>query len=331
MATDENLIPFFMPPLAALLAKAEADKKSPLTEAEVKQVRDCAACIMMAPGDVGKMIQSRGYRDVDPQDCWADWHRLRVEFTGNGCLPKIVLCVVGGKNLSDKAPSVLEPAGIEHEWSDQDPRMLSAFQASSLRCDPSLQPEDLAGVASHSKVLYVLSNNFTASEAPGVSRAFLRTGARLLEAGGVAMKCESAGIAHGRLRWLELARQVETQDSWSSLIRAFVQYPIVSGDDFYSCGMHLLGRPDLIVSETLLRKLHGAKEDPAWKAVDLFRVFANYLLAECAEGGFASGHTFSLSANGPRYRVLWETCTGYEEDDFFFNCFGRWRFADVNA
>jgi hypothetical protein len=63
--------------------------------------------------------------------------------------------------------------------------------------------------------------------------------------------------------------------------------------------------------------------------VELFRPFALYLLAECAEGTFGSGHTFSVSKGAPRYRVTWEPCTGYEEDDFFFNPFGRWRFTPL--
>ena len=61
-------------------------------------------------------------------------------------------------------------------------------------------------------------------------------------------------------------------------------------------------------------------------AVKLFTAFALYLLAECPEGEFASGHTFRTGNKAPRYRVEWEPCIGYDEDDFFFNPFGRWRF-----
>src|SRR5262249_51313766 len=95
---------------------------------------------------------------------------------------------------------------------------------------------------------------------------------------------------------------------------------IGSDEDYYTCGMHLLGKPDLIVSVDLLEAIDAA---------NLFSVFALYLLAECREGEFASGHTFSASKDAPRYRVLWEPCTGYDEDDFFFNPFGRWRFTSI--
>ena len=97
-----------------------------------------------------------------------------------------------------------------------------------------------------------------------------------------------------------------------------MQYPISDGTDLYTCGMHLLGKADLIVGCDVLS---------ATEAVELFSLFALYLLAECPEGEFCSGHTFSVSKKAPKYRVLWEACTGYDEDEFFFNPFGRQRFT----
>jgi hypothetical protein len=149
----------------------------------------------------------------------------------------------------------------------------------------------------------------------------LGTGVRLLRAGGVAMKCESSGIAHRSAWWEKLAERAfgpDVAQRWSGLFDAFVQYPIQSDPDLYTCGLHLLGKPDLIVATELM---------PVKEAVILFRVFAMYLLAECPEGAFGSGHTFSLNSDAPKYHVLWEACTGYDEDDFFFNPFGRWRFT----
>jgi hypothetical protein len=82
--------------------------------------------------------------------------------------------------------------------------------------------------------------------------------------------------------------------------------------------MHLLGKPDLIVANGMM---------PVMEAIELFNTFAMYLLAECPDGGFASGHTFSASKTSPQFRLVWEQCTDYEEDEFFFNPFGRWRFT----
>jgi hypothetical protein len=327
-AETKPLVPVFIPSLAALLAHAESSKGMRLTETEALRVRNNAVCMMMAPDDAAKLAESRGYRDVEPENCWADWHRLRVQITGNGYLPKLILCILGDADLETRCRHLLDGEGIEHEWRERDDRMESAFPASVCRCDPSLMADDFARIVEHSRVLYLLSPNFTAEDGPNVGRRFLCLGRRLLEAGALAMKCESSGIAHGRARWHELARDAEGADSWTALVRGYVQLPIWNGEDYHTCGLHLLGQPDLIVSGSVLREASDPTRDPAWTAVDLFRIFANYLLAECTPGRFASGHTFSPDAASPRFRVFWEDCTGYEEDEFFFNPFGRWRFAE---
>lgn len=95
--------------------------------------------------------------------------------------------------------------------------------------------------------------------------------------------------------------------------------PILKHDKYASCGLHPLGQPHLVVSRSLL--------SAADRVVNLFPTFALYLLSKCSPGRFAPGHTFQTDAES-RYRLMWETCAGYAEDDFFFNPFGRWRFAE---
>jgi hypothetical protein len=94
------------------------------------------------------------------------------------------------------------------------------------------------------------------------------------------------------------------------------------------CGMHLLGAPDLIISHSAVKRSATAAQSVTSAAITLFRVFANYLLAECPVGKFASGHTFSIDRDAPRYRLIWDPCFGYPEDNFFFNPFGRWGFTE---
>jgi len=60
-----------------LLIHAEDKKGEPLTKAEVYAIRDSASCIMMQAVDVRKMDESRGYRDLDPENCWFDWQMTR--------------------------------------------------------------------------------------------------------------------------------------------------------------------------------------------------------------------------------------------------------------
>lgn len=319
-----DLVRVFIPPLATLLAHAETRKGAPLTEREVIEVRDAGVCVMMRAAEAEAMVASRGFRDVVSETCWADWHRLRVQMTGNGCLPKTVLCILGGADLAANGASILDRPGIEHEARPADPRMETSFRASSSHVRPSLGPDDFAVIGRHATVLYVLGRNVTSAQAPDSARDMLDLGRRLLEAGGTAMKCESSGIAHSRSQWIGLASR---RDSWASLRDAFVQLPIRSEEGVYTCGMHLLGKPDLIMSEALIESARGPAESPVAPVIRLFESFALYLLAECPVGAFGSGHTFRVAADSPRFRVVWEPCAGYAPDDFLWNPFGRWRFA----
>jgi hypothetical protein len=329
MVGNANDALVFIPPLARLLADAEAAKSSALTESEVVSIRNEAHCVWMPTAEAREMAELRAYHDVEPENCWADWHRLRVSITGNGQLPRMILGVPGGANLISTARPILKADGIEHEWRGHDENIVAAFEACARGFDPSLDAKDFAAIAGHAGVLYVISKSFAAEEAPAVSLSFLRLAPRLFSAGALALKCESSGIGHGRSRWLELAQMAEGQYLWFALFCAFVQHPIKNGDDSYTCGMHLLGKPDLIVSNTLLREAYGSTVDPGNAAVDLFRYFAMYLLSECPVGQFISGHTFSIDADSPRFQVLWEPCTSIDEDHLFFNPFGRWRFAGI--
>lgn len=73
----DDLVPVFMPALVVLLVHAEDKKGTPLTKDEVHAIRDSGACIMMESGVARKMDDSRGYRDIDPENCWHDWQMAR--------------------------------------------------------------------------------------------------------------------------------------------------------------------------------------------------------------------------------------------------------------
>lgn len=336
MTEDEQLIANFVPLLVQMLALGEEQKGSHLTEREVIAIRDKAPCIMV-PSEVAKELEEkRGFRDVNPENCWADWNQLRVEFTGRGYLPKIVMCLPATQASVPNLQGILAEEETDFEISDYDAAMVDAFEKADLGRCPSLTKLELGSIAEHSSIVYILSDNFPARFAVNRAYHFLRVGSRLLEAGAIAMKCESSGIAHSRQRWLELAGQAERGADgewilfWSALFDAFVQFPIVLEDDFYSCGMHLLGKPDVIVSRELMQQTRKT-ESATDSIVYLFEVFCLYLLAECEDGTFASGYTFQPDLEWPSFRVVWEECTGYDQDDLFYNPYGRWRFTSVDA
>jgi hypothetical protein len=69
----------FIPALIPLLMKNENEKGSPLTEQEVSHIRDNATTIEV-PGDVAlAMAECRGYFDINPENCWAEWRAFRNE------------------------------------------------------------------------------------------------------------------------------------------------------------------------------------------------------------------------------------------------------------
>jgi hypothetical protein len=84
MIDDGQLVPVFIPSLAALLLNAERGKGAALTETEVLDIRDRGVCMMMPVEQRDQLTGSRGYRDIDPENCWAEWLALRVELDGNG-------------------------------------------------------------------------------------------------------------------------------------------------------------------------------------------------------------------------------------------------------
>ncbi len=73
----EKLVPLFIPALCVLLVNAEDKKGSPLEEGEVLELRDKAAVMMVSKEHFDAMADSRGYPDLDPENCWYDWQMLR--------------------------------------------------------------------------------------------------------------------------------------------------------------------------------------------------------------------------------------------------------------
>lgn len=75
--SEEQLIPVFIPALIALLVHAEDSKGEPLSHAEVLNIRDYANVMMMEKTHADALDESRGYDDIDPENCWYDWQMCR--------------------------------------------------------------------------------------------------------------------------------------------------------------------------------------------------------------------------------------------------------------
>jgi hypothetical protein len=79
MAENSELVPVFIPALAALLLDAEEKKGAPLTENEVLYIRDKGVCMMLEPDRAALLERKRGYHDIDPENCWIEWQAMRRE------------------------------------------------------------------------------------------------------------------------------------------------------------------------------------------------------------------------------------------------------------
>ncbi len=73
----EPLVIVPVPALCVVLLTLEKQLVRPLTEPEVLEALDKAACTVM-PLSVWKLVEeSRGYRDMDPENVWLEWQALR--------------------------------------------------------------------------------------------------------------------------------------------------------------------------------------------------------------------------------------------------------------
>jgi hypothetical protein len=77
--SDERLILVPVPSLVSLLLRAERDKGSPLTEAEVLAIRDGCTCVALPPDVATATARARGYDDIDVEKCWEEWQEARKE------------------------------------------------------------------------------------------------------------------------------------------------------------------------------------------------------------------------------------------------------------
>jgi len=307
---SETLVPVFIPPLADLLAHAERSAQRPLTPEEVEQVRDGGACMMMSAEDAEALVQTRGFRDVHPQDAWADWHRLRAQKT-SGMLPRLVLCFPVAEDLVAQASLLAEANGATGEVAAAHPGLANSFLATHA----PLTSDELQAIQGHQRVVYWVGPSMTAASAVPCTRSLLEGARALLEKGAYGLKIESSGAAHPLARWHTLLADLSTEN----LLHSVVCSPIGSATELYSCGMHLLGRPDFVASRD---------EIGEHDAYFLFLTLGHYLIEECVDRRhFADRSTFQPTPESPRWRARWEPCVGYEADDFYFNPFGRWRLS----
>ncbi|MEU7749168.1 hypothetical protein [Nonomuraea sp. NPDC049158] len=257
--------------------------------------------------------------------------------------PRHVLCVLGSGLALSEMERIASGFGgfvLDREYSEAepDPRMPEAFKASMAAA--SFDEADWAAVESHDTVGYLLSAPMMRELAFDTSRRLLAVTAALLRAGATAVKNESSGITHGRDRWLALADQAAdmTDESLAdvtgegqadvtdeglagALVAAWVKRPLYDGQVLYSCGMHLLGAPEVEIEV-------GAEppaKDELPELVAHLDTLAIYLLTDPRAAEIEDGAGFRMTEDAPRWSLRTGACDGYDEDDLFFNPYGYVR------
>lgn len=235
--------------------------------------------------------------------------------------PRHVLCFLGKDESLLHPPKAVAKTiadfGFEidrtYSQARPDPHMERSFGVCWDRVFPKAwSPADEAAVVKHKSVLYVLGPPMDQQKTVAYSAAALRIVEEMIEAGAIAVKGESAGVAHGLERWRQLADQARKGASTGQGLAvtpavakacrlAFAKRPL-GGERYYeTVGYHLVGLPEIHVA-----KSRGNE----WAAVMLMEEIANAMTERGIEATLRD-RKLTLSRE-----------QDYAENDFKFNPYG---------
>lgn len=165
--------------------------------------------------------------------------------------------------------------------------------------------QDLEAIAGHTYTLYVKGPGGTINAA----LRMMELGVQLLKAGGIAVKVETAGLAHSAQDWQRFAAH-----GLDFLCDAYATV-IQEQDTYYSSGMHNLGLGDALVRDDIT--LQGANH--------LIKNFLRYTILE--QPILKNGDTFRIDVQSPYYRLTHQEDIIHPSDDPFHNPLGLWHLA----
>ena len=238
--------------------------------------------------------------------------------------PELILCIPGPwKDRTDLTVRIIntEPKGRyvflgaliadleakDHATLEFCPTDANVPRAFEIAGQGKLPKEILARLRDHTSVVYLhFPLNF--SEQRERMLKFTRV---LREVGGIAVKVESAGVAHTWERWFALLSGASFDH--------YTAFVVLIGDKdyYYSCGMHHFGLPECEVPREL----------PVREAAELMNRFNFWRIAE--QPKILTRHTFSVAPAAPRFRLSLEQDTRHEAEDLFLfrNPHGLWRLS----
>ncbi|MBK1884493.1 DUF4261 domain-containing protein [Luteolibacter pohnpeiensis] len=131
----------------------------------------------------------------------------------------------------------------------------------------------------------------------------------LQRAGGFAIHVESSGVAHEWDHWFSLLAG-SAFDAYCSSVTL-----VRDADCYYSCGMHHFCLPDCSLPRSY--DIH--------QAADLMNQFNMYQIVDQPQ--LASGHTFSLDADSPHFRLVLSPDSRHGSENPFHNPHGLWELS----
>lgn len=195
---------------------------------------------------------------------------------------------------------------VEIECCGQDERMTEAFGHAGQGMIPE---ECLEEISKHTSVAYL---HFPL-DLPAQRERLARFTAALRNAGGLAIKLESSGIAHTWERWERLLGGSPFDLYCCAVV-------LVGGShSFSSCGMHHFGLPECEVPSYM---------GPSAGA-NLMNRFNVWRITERPE--LRSGETLSLITDEPPFKLELVPDGQHEEDSLFHNPHGVWRLTRASS
>lgn len=193
---------------------------------------------------------------------------------------------------------------FEIEVYDHDPDLKISYAYCGRR---TFTDKDVQAVDKHTYTVYIIGE----SGSPALAYELVKAGGAVLNAGGIAVKIESSGVAHLKKDWLNFIKK----DDNLELYKAFVT--IVKDKQFYiSYGMQVIGYPEGQVFFVGEDGVEGGQ-------LQVLDVFLVSMLIDDLQ--LADDHTFALSDKNPKYLLKHKYYDKYPEDDLFFNPQGIWQ------
>ena len=239
--------------------------------------------------------------------------------------PQIFVCIpIDLKTRQDIASALVKQYGTDYlflgrifqapldnqscaiEVCDRDSRLMSAFEIAG---QDKIAAATLDAIDKHHQVIYLISDDTGYAACVQLAK-FVRV---FLTIGGIAVKIESAGIAHSAEKWLANYNSEDVFDLYSLYV------VLVEGEDnYYSCGMHNFGKADVTISLT----------EDIGMAIYVMNVFNYYRLTESPI--LQDGHTFQPDIKSPSYQLKWFRDREYAADSSLHNPYGRWHLMKSN-